>query len=273
MTVPDEFTPYIVNLEELSANAWPSPVVQLVDGWRLRFGWGVTRRANSVLVTADGGRLPIAEKIQVAQDFYARRRRPARFALSDAPVCHEPDAALAERGFVLEAPTVVSIAQAAAVATSGDGSDEQPEEGSTTNPDRVEISFTELPDEEWVKLWWNLRSGGAADAEAELVGRVILESTGPRCAMATASVGGQPVGVGRVAVERGWSGISAMHVHPDCRGQGIGGSLLRALARWGLEAGGASCYLQVEEDNEGARRFYESHGFAPAYRTWYRVQG
>ena len=49
-------------LEELAANAWPAGEVEELDGWRLRFNAGVTRRANSVWPNAAGDCLPLAEK-------------------------------------------------------------------------------------------------------------------------------------------------------------------------------------------------------------------
>jgi hypothetical protein len=39
----------ITQIEALAANAIPAAIVQELDGWRLRFNYGVTRRANSVL--------------------------------------------------------------------------------------------------------------------------------------------------------------------------------------------------------------------------------
>ncbi|MCH8283761.1 MAG: hypothetical protein IIC20_04195 [Chloroflexi bacterium] len=36
----------IVLIEELAANAWPAELVDELDGWRLRFNWGVTSRAG-----------------------------------------------------------------------------------------------------------------------------------------------------------------------------------------------------------------------------------
>ena len=50
-------TPQISLTEELAANALPPAVVQVVDGWRLRYNFGVTRRANSVLASEHGGAL------------------------------------------------------------------------------------------------------------------------------------------------------------------------------------------------------------------------
>ncbi|NJM07876.1 hypothetical protein HC891_19330 [Candidatus Gracilibacteria bacterium] len=71
----------ILCIEELAANAVPAAVLQELDGWRLRFNWGVTRRANSVLAMRAGW-LPLAEKIAVAEDFYWRRDIPCRFQLN-----------------------------------------------------------------------------------------------------------------------------------------------------------------------------------------------
>ena len=45
----------IRELEELAANAWPAGVQQALDGWRLRYHLGVTRRANSAPMRCQNG--------------------------------------------------------------------------------------------------------------------------------------------------------------------------------------------------------------------------
>ena len=54
-------------LEETAADAVPAAVVERLDGWRLRFTYGVKRRPNSVLANADGGSLALEAKLARAQ--------------------------------------------------------------------------------------------------------------------------------------------------------------------------------------------------------------
>ena len=72
----------IRELEEVGYAIWVSPEVEELDGWRLRAARGLTGRANSVFPNADGT-LPLEEKIERAEAWYADRGQPPRFQLTD----------------------------------------------------------------------------------------------------------------------------------------------------------------------------------------------
>jgi GNAT superfamily N-acetyltransferase len=55
-------------------------------------------------------------------------------------------------------------------------------------------------------------------------------------------------------------------VHPDWRGRGVGHRLLAAAEQEARKAGCAFLELSVDEDNDGARRLYESIDFAESRR-------
>jgi GNAT superfamily N-acetyltransferase len=60
--------------------------------------------------------------------------------------------------------------------------------------------------------------------------------------------------------------VESVHVHPDHRGHGIGGVLMRAAAQRARELG---CYrIQLTSNNARpeAHRFYERLGFEPSHR-------
>ena len=60
----------------------------------------------------------------------------------------------------------------------------------------------------------------------------------------------------------GWSEVISLYVEPAATGRGYGGLLLEEAVRR-LRAGGyPGCTLFVLRENQGARRFYERHGFA-----------
>ena len=94
-------------IEELAANAWPADVVQHLDGWRVRYAHGVTRRINSVWPNLDFGRHPLADKIALVEAFYARRQAVSRFQICPAAQPEELDSVLAARGYAPDAPTHV----------------------------------------------------------------------------------------------------------------------------------------------------------------------
>ncbi|WP_405755155.1 MULTISPECIES: GNAT family N-acetyltransferase [unclassified Streptomyces] len=58
----------------------------------------------------------------------------------------------------------------------------------------------------------------------------------------------------------GWSEISAVCTHPDHRGRGLAGRLVRAVAA-GIRARGERPFLHAAADNTGAIALYESMGF------------
>src|SRR5689334_11385581 len=97
-------------IEELAANAWPAAVVQVVDGWRLRFNWRVTQRANSVWSNESHGKLDLAAKLQLVDDFYARHGMRARYQICPATQPTELDDMLAQRGYIAVSHTSLQIA-------------------------------------------------------------------------------------------------------------------------------------------------------------------
>jgi ribosomal protein S18 acetylase RimI-like enzyme len=79
--------------------------------------------------------------------------------------------------------------------------------------------------------------------------------------------------LGFVASDDGTGEITRLYVHPDAAGGGIGSALLdRALVAL-RAAGRAQAWLNTEERNERARRFYERHGWRvegePRVREWH----
>ncbi|NTU84749.1 MAG: hypothetical protein HGA45_36195, partial [Chloroflexales bacterium] len=131
MRLPRAMSNEITLIEELAANAVPPLLWQEIDGWRLRYAGGVTRRANSVLPARHGERLGLDEKIAMAEQFYARRGALCRIQLCPASRPDGLEAALEARGYTLSPPTLVQtapiealLAHAAGRAAVGEGFDE-----------------------------------------------------------------------------------------------------------------------------------------------------
>ena len=60
---------------------------------------------------------------------------------------------------------------------------------------------------------------------------------------------------------QGWGEIISFYTHPDHRGKGYGGALFDEAVRRLKADGFPSAFVFVLRENEGGRRFYESHGF------------
>ena len=242
-------------VEDLAANAWPAEIVQMVDGWRLRFNWGTTRRANSVWPNADDGALTLAEKLTLVEDFYARRQAPARFQVCPAAQPADLDARLVERGYRLDAPTLVQTADLATVLGRTEGG-----HGWTV---QVAASLTET----WFDTYRGVEQIEAKDTIGQ---RGILRRIGPATGYALATVAGQAAAVGLGVYERDWVGVFCMGTRTEFQRRGAARAVLHTLARWGQAQGATRMYLQVMAKNSGALRLYEGVGFSTLYEYHYR---
>ncbi|MCU0493919.1 MAG: GNAT family N-acetyltransferase [Chloroflexaceae bacterium] len=247
-------TELIRQIEEMAANAWPAAINQAVDGWRLRYSYGVTQRANSVLPHATGG-VALDEKLVLVEEFYARRGTRARYQISPASQPAELDAALEGRGYSKIDLTSVQTATLASI------------------QDKAEIesdySIRVRPTLE--KQWFDTyclvhgHTGVKADMRRETFQRI-----GPPHGFAYLRLDGQIVGVGLAVVERGWLGIFSMATLPNAQRRGVASALLGAMAAWGQQQGATQAYLQVHAENEPALKLYEKLGFSTLYQYYYR---
>ena len=243
----------VAELDRLQHRAWPAAHEEALDGWRLRFTAGVTRRANSVL--PHGPAPPDIEaalaRVEVA---YAERGLDPRFLISPAASPPELDAVLAERGYTAEAATLVqpvrlplpSIAVAKGVEANVAGFDE---------------------------AWLSAYAAAEGLTPHQVEGRRgIHRRIRAEAGYATARVDGRPVGVGSVVVEDGWAGVHNMATATKHRRRGVARAVLHALLEWAAARGATRSYLAVMETNDAARGLYEPSGYATDYRYWYRAK-
>lgn len=242
-------------VEELAANAWPAAVVQVIDGWRLRFNWNITRRANSVWPNGVGDCHTLAEKLVWVEAFYARWGSPPRYQICPAAQPGDLDVVLAERGYTTEARTAVQIASLPTVLAK------------TETDFARNATVSETYDEAWFAAYCEAEavSDQAAEGRRGILGRI-----GPRVGYALLWLEGQPAGMGLAVMERGWVGVFSMATQPQFRRRGFATAVLYALAEWGQTQGAEQMYLQVMEDNAPARALYEKVGFETLYHYHYR---
>lgn len=242
----------IALIEELAANAVPAAVVQELDGWRLRFNGGVTRRANSVLAVRVGTRLDGEARLALVEHFYRRRGQVARFQLCPTSQPATLDALLAERGYRQSAPTLV---QTASLATLMDQAN-------------AHVQVAEQFDERWLAAY--VEGEGERDPGKIAVRRLMLQRIGPPAGFASLEVEGQLAAVALGVVERGWLGVFSVATRPVYRGRGLARTVLSELASWARGHGAEQAYLQVFSLNEPALRLYARLGFATRYEYRYR---
>jgi len=240
----------IPGLERIAAECWPAATVEMLEGWRLGFMGGVTRRANSVLPLAWSGGRPLEDAIDAVEARYGAHEQPAVFKLTDASLPGGLPAALDARGYGAEGASDVLTRRAATLAGCGGH----------------EVRLLEAPTKDWCAISF----AGRSPEEAEVLG-VMTQRLDMPCAFALVEIGGMPVCAGFAAVAERRSVIAGVHTLVAARRRGAAQSLMAALARWSVEAGAPMLVLQVECENTAGQALYRSLGFERLYGYHYRV--
>ncbi|WP_424568498.1 GNAT family N-acetyltransferase [Streptomyces sp. CH-036] len=233
-------------LAAVTARAWQPVESEALGDWRLRAAGGFTRRANSVLPLGDPG-LPLGEAFGRVRRWYEERGLPAYVQTATGAegtqelLCAE----LEEYGWRREVSAEVRIA---ALAPVGDRETEV-----------SAVRLTREPDAAWLARYQRFSEPGPH------VLRVL--GSGPSVWFATVPGSGDaPDAIGRCVVDGRWAGFMAVEVAPEQRRRGLATTVMTALARRALDEGAWAAWLQVEEDNEGARALYDGMGFVGHHR-------
>ncbi|MCO1575928.1 GNAT family N-acetyltransferase [Crossiella sp. SN42] len=256
-------------LEKLAIHAWPALSVEDLGGWRLRYGAGVTRRANAVWPNELSGAADLDTRITQVEKFYGERGLPPSFQLSPAALPGELDEVLARRGYQRKWPTAVQAAEADEVLDR------------TAAPGAPEVRITPVIDEEWFGTYCRSESPRiSADAEesedrltpesADIRARILRRIAQPT-AYASVRLDGEPVAIALGVREQDWLGIYCQATLPSAQRRGAARAILHALAHWGRADGARKLYLQVMDDNPAALVLYDKAGFRTVYQTHYRV--
>jgi GNAT superfamily N-acetyltransferase len=235
-------------IERAAVATWPASTIEDVDGWLLRHCELLNRkRSNSALPPAAVTDPEAA--VERLERFYTGRAAVPIVQVSPLDRHAELDAFLAGRGYRVVAPTSAMFADRAQVLAEA-------------SAESFEVRLDPGPRPSWL-------------VAAEAVGskpEPSLDRVPQPVRFAIALHGGVPVGVGMFAVSAAWCGIYGMATHPGWRRRGVASAILREGARWASTAGAGRIFLQVEADNPGARRCYETLGFEPSHSYHYRVR-
>lgn len=233
----------IARLDEVIAAAWRAPVREALDGWELRYGHGLTGRANSAWPRRDGGELALDERIARLEAWYRDRGLPPKVQVSPASEPAGLDDELGRRGWERSTDVLIETA-----------------DPSDVEPGRA-VEMMDHPDEAWLDVWLGSR---AFPRDRVLRVLPMLESGDSVFARAGA------IAVGRGTHHDDWVAVTCMATRPEARRQGAGRAVLSSLVRWAWERGASLC-LNVDAANAPARALYESAGFEPGYPYWYRT--
>jgi N-acetylglutamate synthase len=222
-------TGQIRNLEHAAALGWPGVEHQWRNGWFLRFGHGVTRRANSAVPLSYSSFAEIAE----VAHWYDDRGVPAVVSVPDRLLRLPP-------GLVGEAENLVMVRD-------------------IESCEHAAVTMTGTPDAGWLGLYQR-------DVPVDVLTAVVDGEVGFG-ELAGAAVG--RVAVTAAPDGTRWAGLSAVHVSEADRRKGLARTLCTGLLGWADERGATRAYVQVVADNTAARTLYESMGFRVHHRSRY----
>lgn len=232
----------VLQLEEMNFNAWPALTTVHYDGWLLRCAGGASRRPNSVNCISPST-IALETKIAAAEAMYARWKRRTIFRLT--PLA---DAGLGEliarRGYVVEEPTDVQVADLAECSAAPD----------------VEIA-TACSDA-WIRAALAIREIGGEHAR---VFNAQHHAIAVESIWALTRDEGAPAAVGVAAIERGWAGLHGIYVSKHVRRRGLARRLSEALLSVSAGRGARHAWLQVAHANTAALPLYRQLGFRTAY--------
>jgi ribosomal protein S18 acetylase RimI-like enzyme len=244
-------SPDLRRLEELSLNSSAPPGQLLYDGWLLRLAPGKAKRARSVNAVYASA-LPLAQKIAYCERTYGAARLPALFRITPFSQPSGLDGELERRGYGLFDMTSVEAA------------DLDPAK-LRTDPAAAPLMNLRA----WVEAVGELR-GSPPDHRSGHLARL----EGMPLAMRAVAIerAGRVVATGLTIVEDDCAGLFDVVTREDERRRGHARTVVGALLAAAHGLGARHAYLQVQSDNEPARRLYREFGFAERYRYWYRAR-
>ena len=244
----------INDLEHAAAPGWRAVEEEKLGEWLLRAAGGFTGRANSALAAGDPGR-PLPEAIDAVREWYAARGLPATIAVpypTGRPCDSALDRLLSGLGWTIRtAAATVMTAEPADVA------------GRAGRPD-LPVDFDSVPDEAWLARY-HYRGQDLPPVAFQVL------TSAPWQEFASIRAEGQAVAIGRVAGGGEWAGVTAIEVAEERRRQGLARAVTGALAARAAARGATGLYLQVTDDNHGARALYRRLGFTDHHGYHYRV--
>jgi GNAT superfamily N-acetyltransferase len=247
----------IDDLQRVMADHWMPRDHERIGDWLLRAARGFTNRANSVLVIGSPG-LPEDVAVERVIAWYAARGLPPKAAVP-RPVAGVNDA---DRARAFAAAGWRPLPGAGALVLTAAIDPLTPAPDAPGLPAGLTVDLADTPDEQWRALY-RYRGHTVPPSALDL-----LMSARERT-FVSIRAGARTVAVGRGSLASAWLGVTAVEVAPEARRQGLARAVLAALARWALDRGARSAYLQVADGNEAARRLYLSAGFTVHHRYDY----
>ena len=241
--------PLSMRIRELEAAAqavWPADLTEKCGEWLLRASKDNTLHRNSVLPT--GARpfgepgMEIEEAIHKIDEFYRSNELPPAITVP-LPAYTKLDEHLEAIGWIVAAEINFMVI---------DTSDLPP----LVQNEKFTVTTSPEPTTEWLAIYGQQFADELHRYPANYLSILI---------------NGQSVGSGRIAFTDSWGVITHVFVTSEHRRQGIGRSIMHALATTAREHGCARLTLQVDSSDSAALSLCESLGFRLHHRDRCRV--
>ena len=246
----------LIRVEEAGVNA-SAPREQLwVDGWLLRFSPGKAKRARCIQAVAPG-RLPVQARLERCLALYARQALRPYVRLT--PFSQPPglDGLLAEQGMERIDDTRVLIAPL-------------PEAIGATASVVVDTGWRFEPATSEAFAEWVGTQRGSSGPERTAHAERLRDAPVQHHAVLVVDADDETLAGGQVALEDDLAGLYDIFTAAAARQRGLALALCRHLLAHAAREGARTAYLQVDGENEPARRVYRRLGFEDAFSYHYR---
>ena len=242
----------ILQIEELSINAFPAIVTELYDGWILRYSNGYTYRGNSInplyLSTID-----LENKIEYCECKYFEKGLPCVYKITEN-VYEKLDSSLEKRGYTIEKSADIMVCKI--------------DKNTKFQVEGIKISL-EMTDE-WLDGF--LKLNGTTDESIKVAAKAMLSNIQNPVFCISVNEGKTMIACGLGVLENGKIGLYDINVMEQYRRKGFGTKICQAIINEGIKNGADTAYLQVASLNQEAIKLYNSLGFKKLYTYWYRVK-
>jgi len=238
-------------IERATLSAVSPQAQEEIPGWLLPFDNGTVGRAKSAVPLSH--RTPDPTVRTQIEARYAAQGLPTAFRIARVAAFDGFCETLTRSGYSAGRPTQVQCAAVSAM---------------PRMPADESITVAAAPDSDWASVFM-----GEGFDPVDGASRVRTLSRAPQALFASVRERGRTVAAGMASFSHGWASVHGMRTAQDCRGRGLAGRVLSALAEAARSKSCERMFLQVEAHNAAALALYRRCGFGLAwdYGYWQKV--
>ncbi|MFT8352120.1 GNAT family N-acetyltransferase [Clostridium saccharoperbutylacetonicum] len=242
----------ILQIEELSINAFPAILTELYDGWILRYSNGYTYRGNSINPLYPST-IDLENKIDYCEDKYFKKGLPCIYKMTEN-VAEGLDSCLEKCGYTIEKSADIMVCEI--------------DKSTVSQLQNVNISMDMT--NKWLEGFLNLNEIIEESIKATV--KTMLSNIQNPVICINVNEGDTMIACGLGVLENRKIGLYDIIVMEQYRCKGLGRKICKAIIDQGVKNDAYMAYLQVTSSNEQAVRLYNSLGFKKLYTYWYRVK-